>query len=328
MFMKIPSLIAVIAGLFLFVSCDAGTARAAEDAAKAKQTSRRKVMTEAEASAYGAPRTVDIEIQGRDDKGKWISHGAGSILHEAGYILTCEHITAHGERQSVILADGTVYPYTVVARAGGSYDTAILKIKPTKPLKTVELGHSADLAKEEKVIVIGNPSGRRHTVTTGVVEKTTCGGGTQIHVGQSDVGPGDSGGPVFNLRGEQVALVHTKIFTLKRAGRHIRVDHIRDAFAKVFMNEKRYKQTIGLQVDCQSDQARVITVKKGSPAAVAGIKPGDVVTRFGSMDIRIGPHYVLALMDRVTADPIKITLQRDGKKVEVSVRPQPRAASK
>ncbi len=278
-------------------------------------------FSEAAAFEHGAPRTVDIEIHGHDASGGFVSHGAGTILHEAGYILTCEHITAAGDRQEVILADGSVHPFTVLARAGGSFDTAILRIKPKVALSAVVLGHSDKLAIGEKIMIIGNPGGQRHAVHYGVVEKTTCGGGTQIHVGKADVSPGDSGGPVFDMFGKQVALVHVKIFTLAQASRHIRVDHIRDAFATVFMDKARKDYEIGLDVDCQTETAIVTRVKKDSPADLAGIRTGDEITRFDDMEIRSGPHYVLALLDRVTGKPVALKIRRGQEDIKASVQP-------
>jgi len=286
---------------------------------------RQLPYSEQEAFQFGAPRTVDIEIYGHDAQGAFVSHGAGSILHEDGYILTCEHITVAGDRQEVVLADGTSYPFTVLARAGGTFDTAVLRITPKAPLPAMILGHSKDVSVDEKIMVIGNPDGKRHAVKYGVVEKTSCGGGTQIHVGKADVGPGDSGGPVINMFGQMVAQVHVKIFTLPQASRHIRVDHIRDAFATSLMDQARGKYEIGLDVDCHAERAIVKSVVKDSPAAEAGIRVGDEITRFDAMNIRCGPHYVLALLDRVTDQPIALALKRGEQAIVATVKPRARA---
>ncbi len=278
-------------------------------------------LSQAEAVKHCSQRTVDIEIRGRDQQGQWISHAAGTILHEDGYILTCEHVTYPGLSQQVILSDGTAYPFKVLARAGGSYDTAILKIEPHGKLPAVRLGHSEEVSKGQKVMVIGNPAGRRHSIIHGTIDRKSCGGGTQIQIIKADIGPGNSGGPVFNDRGEQIAHVHVKISTAINTSRHIRVDHMRDAFARVFSDENRQDFMIGITVDCQGDEARVIRVHPGSPACKVGIKEKDVVMEIAGMKIDHGVHYGLALISRIGKEPIPLTIRRGEAVVKQTIQP-------
>ena len=281
-------------------------------------------LSRQEVIRHCAPRTVDIEILGHDAEGRWISHAAGTILHEDGYILTCEHVTHPGDSQKIILSDGTAYPYKVLARAGGSYDTAILKVESKEKLPMVRLGHSDSVKKGAEATVIGNPSGRRHSVKHGIIDRVACGGGTQIQISQADIGPGNSGGPVFNDRGEQIAHVHVKIWTMPNTSRHIRVDHVRDAFAKVFLNEDRYPQRLGITVDCQGDKATVLAVKPKSAAAEAGIQPGDVIEASDTMRISEGVHFGLALMDRVNVAPVDLQIRRGDQVLNKQLTPQSR----
>ena len=292
--------------------------------AQAKQNGRHAPMTKDEAAKHCSPQAVDIEIIGRDAQGKFMSQGAGSILHEDGYVLTCEHITVDGFSQKVFLADGSSHDFKLLGRAGGTFDLAVMRFKPDRTVPAITLGRSTEVQKDEPTMVIGNPSGRKHTITYGVINQVECGGGTQFEVAQAGIGPGDSGGPVFNLRGEQIGLVHVKIFTLHNISRHIRIDHLRKGFADVFMNEDRYPYTIGIAVDCYGEEATVTSVKSDSPAARAGIREGDVITQFDTMRIGNGLHYVLALMDRVTGEPVTLTLERDGRTLEKQVQPKKR----
>ena len=304
-----PQCLALFIGL-LCCPCDAGA-------------TEKPALPEADLIKHCAARAVDIEIRGRDQQGEWISHAAGTILHEDGYILTCEHVTYPGESQLVILSDGNAYPYKVIARAGGSYDTAILKIEPRGKLPEVHLGHSGEVTKGEKVIAIGNPAGKRHTITKGSIDRVSCGGGTQVQVIKAEIGPGNSGGPIFNDRGEQIAHVHVKITTAKNTSRHIRVDHMRDAFAKVFANEKNKDHSIGITVDYQGNTARVISVRPGSPAQNAGIKENDVIIKAAGMQIDHGVHYGLALINRIDGKPVALTIRRDKTAIEKTIHPQP-----
>lgn len=306
----------VVVGLVSLVAVCVSVA-AELDAKRQPPLSRKEVIR------HCGPRTVDIEILGHDTEGKWISHAAGTILHEDGYILTCEHVTHPGDSQKVILADGTSYPYKVLARAGGSYDTAILKVDPKEKLPAVQLGHSDSVKLGEQATVIGNPSGRRHSVKHGVIDRVACGGGTQIQISQADIGPGNSGGPVFNSRGEQIAHVHVKIWTQKNISRHIRVDHVRDAFAKVFSNEDRYKQRLGIVVNCQGDAATVLAVEPDSAAAEADIRKGDVIVELDSMRIGEGYHFGLALMDHVGSAPLSVRIRRGDQLIAKKLQPKP-----
>lgn len=314
-----PLPLARLMALFVLALLVIPVAWAAEDCDTKRPT---RPMSKKRAFRYCAPQTVNIEIIGHDEDGKWKSVGAGSILHEDGYILTAEHVTAAGDEHTVKLYDGTSYEYKVLGRAGGSYDTAVLKIYPKQPLPYVALGHSENVKVNEQVMVIGNAGGNPHTLNFGIVEKVACGGGTQIHIGKSDIKPGDSGGPVFNMLGEQIAHVHVKIFTLERASRHIRVDHLRDAFEKTFGDESRYDYMLGIGIDCHAGEAVVKSVTEESPAAVAGVKIGDVITRFGDMRIGQGPDYVMALMNGLSAETVTLVLEREGEAFTKQITPR------
>lgn len=262
-----------------------------------------------------AARTVAIEILGRDEAGAFIVHGAGTILHEAGYVLTCEHITSRGERQQVVLRDGRAYPFHVLARAGGTHDTAVLRFDAPPGLEAVVFGRSAEVAVGDEVLLVGMPSGRGLDVRRARVELASCGGGTQIQVRGGEIGPGFSGGPVANGRGEQVALIHVAITTAERTSRHIRIDHVRRAFEERLQVAGQGARPLGLVVDCHAERARVKRVAAGSAAGRAGVRVGDVVVRAGGLVVRHGLHYVLALLDRDPAEPLELVLERAGRRI-------------
>lgn len=158
-------------GVLVFSLLAAGCRGSHSDSSPA--TTPQSVKSAAERTAHCKASSVAIEIIGRDAQGAYIVHGAGTVLHEAGCILTCEHITANGERQVVILPDGLEHAFSVLARAGGSYDTAVLKITSDRPLTPVTMGHSDDAEPGTPVTIIGNPDGRRHTAKHGVLDRVT-----------------------------------------------------------------------------------------------------------------------------------------------------------
>jgi putative serine protease PepD len=255
--------------------------------------------------------TVAIEIVGQDERGPWASHGAGTILHEAGYVLTCEHLTASGERQEVVLSDGRRYPFRVVARAGSSYDLAVLKFEAPPGLPLIALGRSDGVVAGDDVVLLGNPGGRGLRELRAVVDLPDCGGGTQIQLRGAGVVPGYSGGPVLDRLGRQVAHVHVAIRSAEDVSRHIQVDHAREAFRSWAWDETRSPHAAGLRVDCLGDEARVLAVRAGSAAERAGIAPGDVVTRAGALPVQHGIHLVLACLDRRVGEPLALRLRRD-----------------
>jgi S1-C subfamily serine protease len=265
--------------------------------------------------------TVAIEIVGHDANGAWISHAAGTVLHEAGYVLTCEHVTAHGERQSVVLADGRRFPFRVLARAGGSFDLAVLVFEAPEGLQVMEWGRSQTVAVDDKVMLVGNPGGKGLRVLAGIIDRPDCGGGTQLQVRAADVSPGYSGGPVLDGDGRQVAHIHVAIRSAPNISRHIKVDHARHAFATRLQQEEDGEPLLGVRVDCDGEVARVIEVRKHSAAARAGLAAGDVITRAGTLEIRNGIHWVLAARDRAPTEPLRLRVRRGDVEHEVKITP-------
>jgi S1-C subfamily serine protease len=277
-------------------------------------------MSRAERFRRCAPLAVDIVITEPGME----SQGAGSILHESGYILTAEHVTYVGQFNYVYLYDGSRYPFTVVHRAGGSYDTAILKIDPgSRKLPMVKFGHSDSVQPNDEAMIIGNPGGgRRHDVRYGPINKPSCGNNTQLQIVYADIQPGHSGGPIFNVRGEQIAHVSVKIHTApNNTSRNIRVDHFREAMQAIVDSEKDRDIRIGITVDCREDEAVVTGVARGSPAHKAGIRAGDVILQVGDIRVEQSIHYAIVLLELREVGPITVKYRRNGEIKTCGFRP-------
>ncbi len=141
--------------------------------------------------------------------------GSGVIVNESGVIVTNYHVIESASAINVRLTNGHTYPATLIAGDADS-DLAVLKIDPTEPLSYVSFGKSENVITGETVIAIGNPLGLLGgTVTDGIISATsrevTVEGGTMTLLQHNAaISPGNSGGALFNLRGELIGIVNAK----------------------------------------------------------------------------------------------------------------------
>ena len=143
------------------------------------------------------------------------SLGSGFIIDASGIVVTNNHVIADADEITVILTDGERLKADVVGRDTKT-DLAVLRVKPTKPLKAVKFGDSDKLRLGEWVIAIGNPFSLGGSVTAGIVSARNrdINSGPYDSYIQTDaaINRGNSGGPLFNLDGEVVG-VNTAIIS-------------------------------------------------------------------------------------------------------------------
>lgn len=142
--------------------------------------------------------------------------GSGVIVSEDGYILTCDHVIEGATHIYVTLNNGEEYEASLVGRDEAT-DLAVLKIDAEEPLSFVKQGCSADLIVGEYIVAIGNPLGTLGgTVTKGIISSTErrikMSDGTVMTLLQTDaaINSGNSGGGLFNLKGELIGVVNAK----------------------------------------------------------------------------------------------------------------------
>ena len=151
-----------------------------------------------------------------------IGLGSGFLIHPDGYIVTNDHVVA-GERQiSVTQFKGTGAKMTKqnfdnvkIVASGGNLDLALLKIEGEKPgfsFPYVTLGASPNLKQGERVFAIGSPLGLERSVSEGIVSLRNRIISDRLHVQTTaEISPGNSGGPLFNYRGEVVGVNNMKV---------------------------------------------------------------------------------------------------------------------
>ncbi len=234
--------------------------------------------------------------------------GSGFILDRKGLIVTNEHIIATAPSIEVVLQGGSTWPATVVGR-DSKLDLALLKIQaPASDLKPVRLGDSELLAVGEWVLALGNPLGSEVTASAGIVsakgtsdrDASITGVKTNYHgFMRTDaiIDVGNSGGPLVDTTG---AVVGISSASLDAHGEMHFVIPINRAQAILPMLEKNGKATrawLGVFVHPVTRQiakerhlktvsgALVSEVVPASPAALAGILPGDVIVKFDGNEV-------------------------------------------
>ncbi|HEX7011056.1 MAG TPA: trypsin-like peptidase domain-containing protein [Phycisphaeraceae bacterium] len=261
------------------------------------------------------------------------SVGSGFVIHPAGYIVTNAHVVARTAERKAIFADGSEYDAQVVA-IDAEHDLAVLKIEADHPLKTLPLGTSSDLMVGETVIAIGNPLGYQHTVTAGVVSaldrslpispQTQFRGLIQT---DASINPGNSGGPLLNVLGELVGINTAIRADAQNIGFAIPVDQLRRLLPEMLDVERRYRIRTGLRVEGDGGRCRVAQVEPNSPAAQAGIAPGQVIEAIDGVPVRSVIDFHIALIGRQPGDTLRLTMASGAvRNLTLAARPRPDGA--
>jgi serine protease Do len=220
--------------------------------------------------------------------------GSGFIVEASGTILTNAHVVEGADEVRVRLADRREFKGKVVG-ADKPSDIAVVKIE-AKGLPAVRLGDPSKLRVGEWVLAIGSPFGFENTVTAGIVSATSRSlpEGTYVPFIQTDaaVNPGNSGGPIFNLKGEVIGIasqIYSRTGGYQGLAFAIPIDVAANVKEQLVKHGRVERGRIGVAIQEVSQSlaqsfgldrprgALVASVEKGSPADKAGLKPGDVL---------------------------------------------------
>lgn len=226
--------------------------------------------------------------------------GSGFVLSADGYIMTNAHVVDGADELIVTMPDQREFPAKIIG-ADKRTDVAVVKVEATD-LVPVRLGNPVQLKVGEWVMAIGSPYGLENTVTAGIVSAKARETGDYLPFIQTDVAinPGNSGGPLINMRGEVVG-INSQIYSRSGGFQGISFAIPIDEAVRVssqlrsqgFVTRGRIGVSIaGVDKDTAEalglDKPRgalVRGVEAGSPAAKAGIEPGDVIVQFDGTDI-------------------------------------------
>ena len=301
--------------------------------------------------AFSIPEVVErikdsvVEIVTEEEAGnrffqQSVETGAGSgvIISEDGYIMTCAHVVADSSTIKVTLADSTQYDAVVIGMPDDYNDIALLKINATG-LSAAVIGDSDTLRVGEDAIVIGNPLGSLGgTVTNGIIsalEREVVVEGKTMILMQTNaaVNPGNSGGGVFNSKGELVGIVNAKSFgqDIEGIGFAIPVKIAKNTVEQLLETGYVSAPAIGISAMWINNQsaARKYGVERygvyideitpGKGAEAAGLKEGDYILSIEGETIDSMSDITALLRRRSVGDSIEITVLRDSETLTFTV---------
>lgn len=269
------------------------------------------------------------QIPGADTNRRVNGMGTGVIIDARGYVITNFHVVDGVRDIMVTLADGQRQTAKLVTRDMDT-DLAIIKIDSQNPLPVVPIGISSDLMPGETVIAVGNAYGYEHTVTRGIVSALHR--AVQVSDAQyyddliqtdASINPGNSGGPLLNIDGDMIGINVAVRAGAQGIGFAIPVDKVVSVAASMLASCNVNKTWMGMV--SSNDPARthaglvVGSVEPNSPAAEAGLTPGDVITGIDETDIRRPLDFQRAMLDRKPNEKIRMVVRRAGDSVTLNL---------
>ncbi|HEX8959974.1 MAG TPA: DegQ family serine endoprotease [Geobacteraceae bacterium] len=263
------------------------------------------------------------------------SLGSGVIINKEGYILTNDHVVKDAESIRVKLSNEKVYDGRVVGEDHKT-DLAVVKINAKEELPTAVLGDSDKLQVGQWAIAIGNPFGLDRTVTVGVISATgraNMGIETYEDFIQTDasINPGNSGGPLLNIYGEVIGINTAIVAAGQGIGFAIPINMAKQVVGQLIKKGNVTRGWLGISIQPVTDEiaqsfglkkavgALVSDVMAGSPAEKAGLKQGDVITRFAGKEIRDPRQLQMIVADTPVGQKAEVDIFRDGKPLKLSV---------
>jgi putative serine protease PepD len=298
------------------------------------------------AAATISPSVVTLAVQGDNASGT----GSGVVVRADGYILTNDHVVAvaaNGGSITATFANGNTVPAKIVGR-DASTDLAVVKVDNVPGLTAATFADSSKLTVGQTVVAVGSPLGLDHTVTSGIVSavnRATRGGENNqalFDAVQTDapINPGNSGGPLVDLSGHVVG-INAEIATANsnssrfpgQAGEsgnigigfaipsNVAADIADQLIAKgtaehAFLG---VELSSGTDTGSSSGGAKLAQVTAGGPAAHAGLRAGDVVTKLDSQLVGTADDLAAAVRTHRPGDQVTLAVLRGGKTTTVPV---------
>jgi S1-C subfamily serine protease len=267
--------------------------------------------------------------------------GSGFIIAPDGFVLTNSHVVHAADKIEVALADGRIFPATLV---GDDPDTDLAVMRINAPhLVHVRFGDSQSLRVGQIAVAIGSPYGFQQTVTAGVVSALgrsmrAQSGRLMDNIIQTDaaLNPGNSGGPLVNSRGEVIG-VNTAVILPAQGICFAIASNTAELIAAWLIKEGRIRRSwVGVAGQSApihprvvryhrlpvSEGVLVIGVEPESPAVKAGLREGDIIIAFKNQPVASIDQFQRCLGATEIGVTSPITVIRRTEKLELSVTPE------
>ena len=272
--------------------------------------------------------------------------GSGFIIQPDGLILTNAHVTGGADTVNVTLKDGRRFTGRVLGRDELT-DVAVVRIDANN-LPAVALGNSDSLRPGEWAIAIGNPLGLDNTVTAGIISAT---GRSSSDVGVPDkrigfiqtdaaINPGNSGGPLLNQQGQVIGMNTAIIGGAQGLGFAIPINRAQQIAEQLVAKGRVDHAYLGVRMATLTDEIRealaqesngsvtisanqgvvIVGVERNSPAASAGIRPGDVIQQINGRQVRSADDVQRAVENSQIGVTLPVEISRNGRNIKLSVR--------
>jgi serine protease Do len=265
------------------------------------------------------PTTVAVQVGA--------AQGSGVIISPDGFILTAAHVSGEpGQTAQLVLHDGTRITGTTL----GIYrtlDAGLIKInqRPRQRLwPHVEMGDSKGVAAGQWCLATGHPGGfqsdRPPVVRLGRI--LSLNDNSTITTDCTLIG-GDSGGPLFGMNGKVIG-INSRIGNPLTVNLHVPVNTFRDEWDRLARSDSwghtpGHEPFIGVQGEPDSDDATIHRVFPGTPAAEAGLEPGDLVLRFAGRAVQDFPTLQSYVRDEEPGARVAIVIERNDRTLELQL---------
>ncbi|WP_036168393.1 Do family serine endopeptidase [Massilia sp. 9096] len=282
----------------------------------------------------GAPRGRRGAPQQQPEEEVQRGVGSGFIISDDGYVLTNAHVVEGADEVIVTLTDRREFKAKVLG-ADRRSDVALLKVD-ARNLPSLRMGDSNKIRVGEWVIAIGSPFNLENTVTAGIISAKSRDTGEYLPLIQSDVAvnPGNSGGPLINMRGEVIG-INSQIATLSGAYNGISfavpIDEVLRVSDQIKKTGRVTRGKIGVQISevtrdvaeslglGRAHGAEVAMVEPGGPADKGGVRVGDIILKFNGQDIDKSTDLPRLVGATSVGSRASVTVWRRGNQIELPI---------